>query len=424
MKKTNAIYQVAAVRRARQTAPLRELEWDPMRRVVSLLEAAEGRGDWPRLQWLTRTVERRWALLGALVARRVGAVGRMPWRVRALEDSAVAALAAQRLGEAYGRLEVGAVVRHLCMATFRGYAHVEVVGDGQGGVARLQPVPQWHFAREGADGPWRYLPEPDRTDLGLELEPGRWFVREVERPVNTVALMAFVRHGLGRKDWDAWVETYGIPPLVVELPPDVPSDQLEKYQEMAEAIVGDLRGTMPSGAKVHNIGSDTRQSQPFGDYLAGIEREVVLAATGGLLTMLNEATGLGSGQSAAHQDAFESLAANEAAEIAALIAGELDERLSGDSEGRARFCIEWEDVDDLDALADRVLKLSQAGFQADAGELSERLGLTLKAGVAAGSEALRAARPASGADGLPDLSAWRRRLEHEATRGMLAAARS
>ena len=414
MNKT--IHQQLDETRRRYSPPLRQLDNAPMRTAVDLLEASE-RGDWVRLQWLFRTIERRWALLGALIARRRAAVGRLAWRVLPADESPEAAAHAARLDAFYsGQADLEGVIGHLCLASFRGYAHIEVVPGADGLPERLVPVPQWHFTRDGLDGPWWYLPDPDKREGRIALEPGRWLWREQERPINVVGLLAFIRYGLGRKDWDAWLETYGIPALVLELPPDVPADLVEKYQEQAEAIIGNMRGTMASGAKVHNVGADVRQSQPFGEYLAGIERELVLSATGGLLTVLNEATGLGSGQSDSHMQAFLDIATEEARDISRILHA-IDRAILGERP-LARFVIEAQDEDDLSALADRVLKLSQAGFQADAQELSERFGLTLvrreqgdgRSGMEDGrsqeEEEVAAAR------GLPDLRAWRVRYQH------------
>lgn len=412
--KPKTIHEQLDETRRRYVPPLRMLEHEPMRRAVELLEASE-RGDWPRLQWLFRTIERRWALLGALIARRRSAVGKLPWRVLPADDSDAARQQAERLRAFYEGLgNIEDIIAHLCMATFRGYAHCEIVPGNDGVPSAVVPVPQWHFARAGLDGPWRYLPDPDKIDAGIALEPGRWLVRECERPVDAVGLIGFIRYGLGRKDWDAWVETYGIPPLVIELPPDVPSDLVEAYQAQAEAIIGNLRGTMAHGAKVHNVGADVRQSQPFSEFLQSIERELVLAATGGLLTVLNEATGLGSGQSQIHQQAFEDLAKEEASDISRLLHHAIDKAVLG-PHPLARFVIEAENQDDLAALADRVLKLSQAGFRADPEELSARFGLTLvAAGTAADAEptALRASRGRTKKSELPDLRAWRTRFQH------------
>ncbi len=56
---------------------------------------------------------------------------------------------------------------------------------------------------------------------------------------------------LSQKDWDGFVETYGLPPLFLELPPDIPAEREAEYQAQAEAIIGDARGTVPNGTKIH-----------------------------------------------------------------------------------------------------------------------------------------------------------------------------
>ena len=72
-------------------------------------------------------------------------------------------------------------VTFLALAEFRGYAHLERHLDSQGRTVRLQPVPQWFWARLGPEAPWQYnatarpgLPMPGDPVL----DPARFLICE------------------------------------------------------------------------------------------------------------------------------------------------------------------------------------------------------------------------------------------------------
>ena len=120
------------------------------------------------------------------------------------------------------------------------------------------------------------------------LDEARFIYREVDAPIDEVAVIAHVRQSLSQKDWDGFVETYGLPPLFLELPPDLPAEREAEYQAQAEAIIGDARGTMPNGTKIHTVDAGARGQNPFAEHLRYQDELIVLAATGGKLTVLAE----------------------------------------------------------------------------------------------------------------------------------------
>ena len=141
-----------------QYNPLRGLS---MPQLVAMLEAAE-RGDYARLQWLYRFVEKRNSTLRAVLQRRSSALTRLDWDIRlqsgaAADARTLAARQAALLREAYGRIEnLREALAFLALAEFRGYAHVERHFDPRGNTVRLEPVPQWFWARLGPTSPWQY----------------------------------------------------------------------------------------------------------------------------------------------------------------------------------------------------------------------------------------------------------------------------
>jgi phage gp29-like protein len=377
-----------------QSAANWRAQFNPLRgltlpHLVALLELGE-RGDYARLQWLYRFVEKRNSTLRAVLQRRQSSLTRLDWDIRTTagggtDPRALAARQAALLRDAYGRVEnLREAVTFLALAEFRGYAHLERHADRHDRTIRLQPVPQWFWARLGPDAPWQYnatarpgLPMPGDPVL----DPARFIVRESHAPIDEVAVIAHVRQSLSQKDWDAFVETYGLPPLFLELPPDIPAEREAEYQAQADAIIGDARGTVPHGTQIHTVDSGARGQNPFAEHLRYQDELIVLAATGGKLTVLTE-SGSGTLAGGAHQRTFEDLAAAEAATISEVFQRQFDRPLlekhfPGEPQ-LAYFELAANRSLDPDDIINQALTLARAGYEIDPRELSERTGYQLK----------------------------------------------
>jgi phage gp29-like protein len=301
--------------------PLRGLT---MMQAVSLLEAGE-RGEYASLQWLYRAVERRNATLRAVKSRRVSALTRLDWNVKTITSSGTAQ--ATVLRSAYEQLDnLREAIGFLALAEFRGYAHLEKHRNDNGNVVHFEPVPQWLLFRQGLNGAWQYNPDARNgaaTDDDPFIEPDDFLIREVDDPINEIAVIAHLRQSLSQKDWDSFVETYGIPPLFIELPPNIPADKEALYQAQAEAVIGDSRGTMPNGAKVQTIDCGARGTNPFNEHIRYQDECIVLAGTGGILTMLTE-SGSGTLAGNAHEDTFDQIARADALAISEVFQKQFD----------------------------------------------------------------------------------------------------
>ena len=133
-----------------------------MSRIVAYEDAAE-RGQFADLQWLWRLMEQTDVTVQAAIARRLSFIDSIDWEIRANEgaDPILAAEQTDLLQYAYNRISnFKEATKFLGSALFRGFAHLEKIETGYGNlVARLDPVPQWHWVREGQHGRWRFNPE-------------------------------------------------------------------------------------------------------------------------------------------------------------------------------------------------------------------------------------------------------------------------
>ncbi len=373
-------------------SPLRNLGWrenyNPLRgltlaKVLALQEAGE-RGDYPDLQWLYRAIERSDEVIGTVITRRTAALLSLDWEIRVPQDlpresQALAEDQAALLRHVYGAIDnFEDAVKFLSTAHFRGYAHLEKHYDAgdKGLIAHLEPVEQWFWKRKGMLGPWKYLPDATLSIArGIDIDPADFIVFETA-PLNRPLSVLYFRKALAIKNWDSYLEVYGIPSTFFIGPPGTSTEKEAEYLRMAEELLADGRGYLPNGADVKYITGGTGRP-PFKELIEYLDQQIVLAATGGYLNMLAQPN---TGMLAAgpHQDSFRQIAAADAALIAEVFQKHIDRPLLElYFPGRPPLAYFAYDrpPEDLSSLVNNVLLLSSMGYQVDPGQLSEKIGL-------------------------------------------------
>lgn len=371
-----------------QYNPLRSLS---MVQAVTWLEQAQ-RGEFADIQWAYSFIERRDADLLAIVERRLGAVLQMDWDIKTVEsiarkrgltfDSKLASEQQAALRAAYDRFSnLYAAIEHLCMATFRGYAHVQYLADGQ--ILRdLNCLDQWNISRDGLGGEWYWNPDSRSViarnlPADQRLNPAAYLVRVNARPVNEIALIKFLRQNLSAKDWDGFLEIYGIPGWIVFMPSNVPTDKVAEYSDAAENVAKGGSGALPNGSDA-KCADQPRGTIPFEPHLRYWTEKLVLAGTGGLLTMLSQPTGIGQGATGAHSDAFDTLARAEARRISELFQRTVDRFILAQSfpnkPALAYFSMAANEEIDIGAILQHAALITQAGGQVDWTQISEKTG--------------------------------------------------
>lgn len=371
--------------------PLRGLT---LSRVVAELEAAQ-RGEMGNLQWLYHHIEKRDATLRGAKRRILSALGKLDWDIKiqaGLTGTDVSAAEKQRamLKAEYERMNgFRAALKHLALAEFRGYAHLEKHYAQDGGIIKLQPVPQWHWCKQGCYGEWLFQEDALRGGIqGVPIDTRNFVIRAVEDPINEIALIAHTRKGLSSKDFDAFIARYGIPFVFWILSDSMAAAlanepaKMNEFMAIMRGIGSDGEGILPGGTlETLTTGGGGKDQNPFLQHLGYQDEQIVMAATSGKLTMLNEATGLGSGNAEAHQDTFDDLAQALALEISETFQEQFDApvlaRLFPGARPLVYFELAAKDAEDVGKLCANVKILSDAGLQADPAEISEKTGLKL-----------------------------------------------
>lgn len=409
--------------------PLRGLT---MTRLVGYLEEG-GRGAFADLQWLYHFIEKRDATLRGGKRSLISAVTEMEWEVKTVEEKRLpkgftvrqAEAQATALRTAYDAVgNLTEALEFLCLAEFRGYAHLEKIegvipqwldGGGHRTIVELRPVEQWHWCREGRNGAWQYnAGARSGTTRGEDVDLSRFIVREIDDPINEIAAVAFVRKQLSRKDWDGFIESFGIPSIFAVMPQNVPQGREAEYQDLAEQVISDSRGALPFGSEIKSVDPGARGTAPFEKHLEALDKEIVMAITSGALTMLAE-SGSGTLAGGAHNETFMRVARALARRVTGCMQRQFDaDILAAQFPGQpalAYFEILTKAETDVSEVIEDVAALRSAGYEVDPSQVAERTAYRVVAAGVSTPSALSVAAGVSTPGALPN-RAGSRQLPH------------
>lgn len=373
-----------------------ELPWLTPQRAVELYEAWR-RGELADVQRVWEQLEETDDTLMTVLDKRQRALADMPWAIltdaEAIGDDAERARKAE-LQQAYLQTVFNAVENleealvHLGMADFRGVAALEITGNMQR--MRWEVIEPWCLARPVRRGPWMYNAKADVTFSTLEeMEKERIIVREA-RPIDLACMFLIVDKMHAIHGWDAFLDVYGNPSIFLELPPATGEQMARVYDALAKRIIGDGRGTVPSGSKFQTVETRQNNCDSFEKRARWCADAIITVATGGLLTVTAE-SGSGTLAGSAHTDSFENLVAGSAASISAVINRQFTRRLLAaafpDDPPLAYFSLAPEPADERMQLAQLLATLKTAGWQTTQEKASELMHMDVEPVPAAPSPA-------------------------------------
>lgn len=353
------------------------------------------RGEFTELMWTFGApfmgVESADANVRALIERRVSPLLEMDWTIKRTTKERKTAIPGfeqkvnaqeslaweviERIGNLYEAVE------HLAMSAFRGFSHCEIERDAQNQISRLIVIEPWNVVRDGIKGDWKYNPTAQSTPFAslpdeYLIDPAHFLIDERKRPIHRVALVNFILRQMAMKDWSAFVEIYGVPGGVVIGPPNVPAEREAEYERAASELVDGGRGYLPNGSD-YKVNTVPAGENPFASYIKTLSEEIVLAGTGGKLTMLTE-SGSGTLAGTAHTETFEKIVKGEARKISEviqrqIIAPALKERFPQDPE-LVYFELSANEETNVSEFVKDVATLSSAGFLVEPNQVTEKTG--------------------------------------------------
>lgn len=366
--------------------PLRGLDQPGL---IGMLEQAE-RGYYARLQWLYRFLEKRGPMVRAVKRRLLSSLGALEWDIKIadvgedVQKKAMAERQAETLRARYDAIaNLSDALKFLALSELRGFSHLEKIYAGKGTddpwlITELRPVEQWFWVREGRYGRWQYNAEAKETNQGVDVPLERFIIREIDDPAHEVFAEFEIKRRINDADWDGFLEDYGVPPMFIVGPPNVPTDKERDYQTTAELAVSRARGYLPNGATLESptVGG-SGGTGIFAERLKYIDEQIVIAGTSGKLTVISE-SGSGTLAGGAQKEAFDDIAQAIANEISAEMQRQFDkpllERLHQGEPILAYFQYAAVDEETPGKVLDDAVKAFSAGYAMDAEELSEKTG--------------------------------------------------
>lgn len=346
-------------------------------------------GRFSRVMWMARKLIRRDETIRACIRRIYAQLMKLDWCVKTMETLPAGITQAQAdaqqafLKQKYERIEnLKQAYSASAMADFYGFAHLEKHYDEKGDTSRLQPVPQWHWVRDGLYGAWKYNSDANPYPINaVPIDEENFVIRVVDDPWIEIALINGLRKNQNDRDWDGFIARYGIPSTFFLAPPGASDEKLQEFQDVAEDLAADGTGVLPNGADVK-----THESAQKGDVFSMKNQRhdsaIVLAATGGLLTMLAQ-SGSGTLAGGAHSDTWRDLVSGIASEVAETFQDQLDkvwlaEKFPGQPVA-VYFELEFpEEEADIKSIADSVKTLKDAGYAARREWVEEETGIPLE----------------------------------------------
>ena len=371
--------------------PLRGLT---LRRAQMIFDAAR-RGNDVRLQWIYENIEQADPTLMVCAERRAAALADLDWIIRPKAagrargfDEALAREQCALLEHAYGDAEevnLLPALEHLAKAFFRGHAHARPLWSPDGLTLRgFETFNAWNLCRDLETGRWHWNPAASETLDFAALEPvppGELVTLVRTRHIDYPALAIYLRNGLGEREWGRFLERYGIPPVLITMPQDIDPAQVDAFCARAVEMADGGSGALPFGSVV-TYAQEARGVNPFREFLDHQQQLVVLMATGGMLTSLTGATGIGQGATQAHEETWRAIVRRDAAAIAtALNRTVTDALLDRAFPGRphlAAFDFQTRPEPGPAELFDLAAKAVQAGYRVAQDELEERTGFRLE----------------------------------------------
>ena len=346
-------------------------------------------GRFARVMWMARKMIRRDETIRACVRRIYAQLMKLDWKVKVMETlpeglSQAQADAQQKyLKQRYEQIQnLKQAYSASAMADFYGFAHLEKHYDAKGDVCRMQPVPQWHWIRDGLYGAWQFNADANPYPINATpIDEANFVIRVVDDPWLEIGLINALRKNQLDRDWDGFVARYGIDSTFFIAPPGATEEKIKEFAEEANEMKADGTGVLPNGSDVKTHGS-AQKGEIFNMKTARHDSAIVLAATGGLLTMLAQ-SGSGTLAGGAHSDTWRDLVSGIASEVAECFQDQLDkvwlsEKFPGQPVA-AYFYLEFpEEEADVKSVTESVKNLKDAGYVAKREWVEETTGIPLE----------------------------------------------
>ena len=384
-------------------------------------------GNFAQVQYLYNEIEDKDPTLGVCVTRRTSAVAELDWRVvrsdQRLNRNADKKLIEEQIDcveTAIAKIDnMPDALEHLALSAFRGFSAIAPVHEISGDLKHFDLLDGWNlcFDRKGQSWLWNpsatsfYLPTAytlasanDQKMYNALTRIPREDICVVtrKREIDWPAMQIFLRLAIGERDWGRFLETYGLPPVIITMPEFTSKEDQDAYVKAAESVFEGRSGVVPYGSNI-SFASESRGTNPFTEFIEHQQKLIVMMATGGTLATLSEATGIGGGASNIQQDEWKRIIRADKRIISNAVNKQICEPILRKVFPGKPILAEFQLDDTPKPTPKEMLELAQAassaGFEMDTEELSQAIGYKLTKKVEGGGLGFNEPSPIDGGDG-------------------------
>lgn len=361
------------------TNPLRNLNSNQIDRLLS--DARSGHDI--RLQVAFAEMERQTPIFAVCIQKRLAGITNRQWRITPIGDTPEAQSQAEKIQAMFEKSDtlnetgLTEALRHLGMAAFRGRSCVKPFIDENG--LHFRKLDNWNVLRKNNKLYWCPTLETydfDFDDKQLIPETEVCYVAN-ELPVDVPGMQIYIRQLVGEETWARFLEKQGIPQILITAPEGTPDDELATWSNRAMQIFEGGSGVLPNGSSI-NVLDSARSADPFTSFIQHQMELISILATGGNLSTLGGATGLGSNLADVQNQDFQNLINADCKKIANAMTN-IVVRKCALSLGQAPLSkfefVEADDIKPQDYL-DMAIKLQGMGVTIDVVELKRLTGLS------------------------------------------------
>lgn len=377
-------------------------------KVDSIMQSANSGDTTRQCQLCAEIEEKNWDIAQALQTRRLAVAG-LEWKVTPGDDSPKAKQAAEELEAelfqpAAAALPDGTMLNtmaetiafELMGALLPGFAVSEIIWAASAkrmSIAGFNPIEQRHITFNASRAPLLIL---NQHPQGVALAPGKFIVHRHRSRGGDLARGGLIRplawldvfsRLAGMKDLLRFIERYGMPFLVAKINDQAWATDRAKIQYLIRNFGSDGGACFTDAVQTELLQAANTTGDVYWkllDYAAAAINKVVLGQVG---TTGEGPGGLNNGaiQGAVRQDILAADAKMCGATLSAQLAAPWTMYNYGAGVAAPMIAPCLEDEEDLQASSTMLVNLSNAGFEADAAEVSERFGFKLTKKVVAAS---------------------------------------
>ena len=371
--------------------------WNISSRQAQMIYDFARSGNFAQLEYLYNEIENSSPVFSVCVTRRCGALSELDWKVVRSDERLTRGADENLVKEQIECLETAIAkidnlpeaLEHFALSAFRGFSVASVWRGNDGMPQHLECLDHWNICLDRQSNTWLWNPgavsfvNPTLSSSGMKaIPPEDSIALARKRQIDWPAMKIFLRESIGERDWGRFLETYGLPPVILTMPELTAQGDIDAFVSAAEAVFEGRNGVVPHDTQV-NFASESRGTNPFTEFVDHQMKLFVLLSTGGTLTSLSEATGIGSGASETQMDTWKQIVRADVRIVSNAIDRQLCQRIlreQKDFKGQpilAEFKLDTEPRMTAKEIAELASSFANAGFEMDAEEVSQIAGFKL-----------------------------------------------